>query len=64
MIELVFSQLQSFVNNNINNVNNNDDLIKYITQSTQSVTKQQYEKYYNHVVGYYAKCSDPNYDLV
>lgn len=53
------------MNNNIDKINNNEDLKKYIELSTKSVSKKQYEKYYDHVVNYYdAIYHNPHIDLV
>jgi hypothetical protein len=66
MIENVFSQLQSFVNNKIqtDQINDDNDLYKYIIEACQAVTEEQCNNYYRRIVDhYYVKCADVNYNL-
>ena len=57
-IELVFSQLQSYIHNNKDNINNDKDLITYINKAVESVSVEDCKGYYRHVTRYYTKCID------
>lgn len=61
MIESVFSQMQSHVNNYITDIESDDELIERIEAAANSITRDDCARYYNHVTGYYVKCRDINY---
>jgi DNA primase len=54
----MFSQLQSFINNEIStkNITKDDDLITAINNAIESVTKEQCANYYKHVNRFYIHC--------
>ena len=56
-IENVFSKLQSFINNNMDSINNDDQLVECIHKAIASVSIHDCYQFYLHVIKkYYIEC--------